>query len=548
MTALRTRHPIIFALLLLGLVILNACQDERLREGERQTVDAIFKSGLEMGDDPFVRAETLRALELLDDPRAIPLAEPLLDDPSPMVRVGALRLLILHDHPRARQEAMAAYNRADDAEKRLIVSTSLDLGSETLRRTMISRALRADDPRQRSLAFEAGPLATVEALQQAGDETTLRRSALPELGGFVEDPDPDIAARALSRLTEAGQSDRALAFVERFADPNQPLQARLDAGRILVRSRAELARQAFADLLKRAGVYDAETLGLPQRKIAPELVRVAALGLTALGDETYVAHTQEYLQGAEIEPTIEVLSALASNPSDDAAVTLRIAMRDARHPVRRAAVSLYASREDARADALISALRSEDFETRRLIARQLIDRFDQAWRETISTRLNNPDQATETLRILQMVLRTDDDLQTIITPLVPQLEALASSTDAQSAALASYLLLRVESDGAVLEAIRTSSDPQTRQAYLEYLATTETPRQHLDEFRAHLFDDLFVLRLFAAVGIWRAFPDQVRAPASSPAEASPTPPSAASAPTAPDQPAQDEPAPDQPDE
>lgn len=521
MNAVSTRHSTLFRALivmLLAMMMMTACSAESLRDGERETIDAILRSGLEMGDDPFVRAETLRALELIDDARVVELAEPLLDDPSPMVRVAALRLMILHDHPRARQEAMANYNRADDPEKRLIVATALELGSDTLRRTMISRALRAEDPRQRRMAFEAGPYATVEALQEAGDETTLRRSALPELGGFVEDPDPDIAAMALARLTEAGQPDRAQAFIERFADTKQPLEARLDAGRILVRSRAELARETFADLLERAGVYDAETLGLPQRRIDPQLVRVAALGLTALGDETYVASAQEYLRGAEVEPTIEVLSALATNPSDDAAVSLRIAMRDAREPVRRAAINLYAARDDAQPDALISAMRIDDFETQKLIAGQLTERFAEAWRETLSARLQNEEQAAETLRTLQMVLRDEAELELIVAPLAARLEALASSDNAEVAALAAYLLLRVDSDGELPEAIRASSDPQIRQAYLEYLATSETPTQYLDELRANLFEDRFVLRLFAAAGMWRAFPDQVRAPAATGAD------------------------------
>ncbi|RVU46862.1 HEAT repeat domain-containing protein [Lujinxingia sediminis] len=519
MNAVSTRYSVLLrTLIVMGLAVVMACSPESLREGEKETIDAILRSGLEMGDDPFVRAETLRALELIDDARVVELAEPLLDDSSPMVRVAALRLMILHDHPRARQEAMASYNRADDAEKRLIVATALELGSDTLRRTMIGRALRAEDPRQRRMAFEAGPYATVEALQQAGDETTLRRTALPELGGFVEDPDPDIAAMALARLTEAGQPDRAHAFIERFADAKQPLEARLDAGRILVRSRSQMARETFAELLERAGVYDAETLGLPQRRIDPQLVRVAALGLTALGDETYVANAQEYLRGAEVEPTIEVLSALATNPSDDAAVSLRIAMRDAREPVRRAAINLYAARDDAQPDALISAMRIDDFESRKLIAGQLVERFAQAWQETLSARLQNEEQAAETLRTLQMVLRTENELELIVAPLTPRLEALAASSNAEVAALAAYLLLRVDADGELPEAIRASTDPQTRQAYLEYLATSETPARYLDELRANLFEDLFVLRLFAAAGMWRAFPDQARTSATAGAD------------------------------
>ena len=66
---------------------LTGCEDEAtVDEDDRAQINRIFQTGVDQKDDAFVRAETLRVLELLQDPRLNGFAEPRLNDPSPMVR------------------------------------------------------------------------------------------------------------------------------------------------------------------------------------------------------------------------------------------------------------------------------------------------------------------------------------------------------------------------------------------------------------------------------------------------------------------------------
>lgn len=501
------------------------CRSDALSSAEQQTLEQIFRSGLEMQDDPYVRAETLRALELTGDPRFAELVRPLTADRDAVVRMAALRLMLRAEHPDAPQRALSIFSRADDDERSITLDIVLEYGPQTLQKTMLDRSLRSDYPRLRLRALQEGLFAQIDDASAVGDEQLLRHELLPELGRLIDDDDPQIAALALTKLIEAGQQERADRFIDRFLDPNAPTEARLAAGQILVRARAEQARGAFESLLKEAGAFDPERLGLPQRRADKRLIRLAVLGLAALGDADFVRPAQDYGVNATTEETLELLEALGQNPSPDAAITLSSAMRDINAPVRRRAIALYGQRDDALFANLQSAMGRSDFEAQKLAAAILAERFPQEWQDYLRQRLNheNPERVEHTLRTMQTLLRTEEELA-VIYPLREDLEALATvsaSTKEQAAqdadaaeqqnriaSLAAYLLFRISDEGGLREVIRKNRDPQSRYTYLEYLATTD-PLNHTAFFRDHLLDDLFALRLMSAAGLASAFADSV---------------------------------------
>ena len=517
----------------LALAIAPGCGEAELSSSEQELIRDIFRSGLENPVDPFVRAETLRAMKITEVPELADHAEPLIADPHPMVQVAAYRKMVAADHPSARQRAMHLFNRGDEDQQYQLLDISLRYGSDTLRRTMLERALRVDSSRLRLRALEEGLLKEIEQAREEGDDNELRHELLPELSRYVDDNDPEIAAIALATLTEAGQYDRADAFIERLADESNSTEDRVDAARTLVFARIDRARDLYTEMLDDVGAYDPDALGIPDRRIDDRLLRLAVLGKTVLGNPDFVDPAMAYLDGADTTETVEVLEVLAANPSPDASIALRTHMRDANATVRRRAIALYGERDDVRPDALIGALRHDDYETQRMLVGFLSQQFAEPWVDYLRERLDdtNPDTVEQTLRMMQSILRSDEELATIAplqqrlehlatgenlpfdTSALPDDEELASQIESISN-VAAYLLFRVSEEGAFREVIRQNPDPQTRYAYLEHL-TSHDPREHVGVLREYLYDDIYALRLMAAAGLWSAFRDSASWPVQS---------------------------------
>ncbi len=523
----------LFVVALLGLVAMVAffgCRDTSVSSSDEEAMRNIYRSGLEMQNDPFVRAETLRAMKLTGDPELADHAIDLVDDPHPMVRVAALRKLVSANHPRARQRALLLFNRSDDDEEKYqIFDASVVSESDTLRRAIIERGLRDDAPRLRMRALEEGLLRQIDEAQQEGDDELLRHELLPELSDYIDDGDPQIAAVALQTIAEAGRAQWADEFIDRLADDARPVDERVDAARTLVFGGVADAEELFEEILDDVGAYDPDALGIPERQIDDRLLRLAVLGLTILGHPEFVDPAMEYLDDATTAETVEVLQVLAENPAEDASIALRTHMRDANATVRRQSIMLYGERDDIRPDALIGALRHDDYETQQMLVAILSQRFPDRWQEYLASRLADADAVTveQTLRSMQTMLSSDEELASIA-PLVDRLQELAvgenlgfevdeSDEDElarkQSIAnIAAYLLFRVSDEGSFREVIRENPDPQTRYAYLEHLMMHE-PEAHVDILRDYLYDDLFALRLMAATGLWRVFADELSWPA-----------------------------------
>ena len=535
--ALRRFRTTVIALCVV--MALTGCRADSLSESEQQEVHDIVMSGLQMQLDEYVRAETLRAIDLAGDPDMAAEAIAHTDDPSPMVQVAALRTLLRSetlDQPH--RTALHAYNQARSEEQRLqIFEIVLRDGDQTTRRALLDRARDADSQQLRLRALEGGLLREIDDARQEDRRDDLERELIPQLDDYLDEDSPRIVATALRALLDSGRTNRADPFLETFGDDSLDADERLEAGRILMLARVEEARDLFAPVLADADADDPEQLGIPDRPVDGRLVRVSVLGMTILGDTDYVDAARRQIGDADVEETLDIIDALAHNPSEEAAISLRSDIRGVHSSIRRHAIPRYAQRDDAEADVLISTLGHDDFETRRLSLSYLTDRFSDQWIEDLQRNLStsNPDRVERTLRILQQLLRAGEKLETVA-EVSDHLEELAAGNrfdvdvdgddvqpEQQEQAeairnLSAYVLFRVSGDeGSFQEIMTDDPEPQTRAAYLEYLATHQ-PREHADILREHLYDDLFVMRLFAATGLWNAFSDTAQWPSAATAE------------------------------
>lgn len=486
-------------------VLMTSCKDEVIDDAQREEIFRVLRTGVDQSDDPYVRAETLRVLEIIADAELNRFAEPSLEDSEPMVRVAALRVLLATNHDEVRLKTLDAYGNAEGAERRAIMEAVLEYASPPLRREVTGRALRQSDPALREMAFLQGPLARVDDAIEAGKTDFLNKTLLPELVPYLERDEGRLAALALERFLAAGQSERIETFTRDFQNTKLSVDERADAGRVLVFAGAEGAREMFETLVED---YDAamadDSLGLPGKTSAPELLRIAVLGAVAGGNTAMVDRAKNYMTNASTDETLEVLEALADNPSEDASISLRVAMQDSREDVRNRAIALYEARDDAVADALMKAQRSAPYATQRRIATVLIRDHAQTWVELLRSELKKASRRGQVLNMLRDVIVDREEVDAILLPLESDLEAVLTETgEASTNTLAAYLLAIIRGvDLEALDELDAQFDDETRYAFLEFqMRTRPTHSQPL--FRKYFNADNYATRLMASAGLWR---------------------------------------------
>ncbi len=481
----------------------SGCSEDELREEEVTQIDVILKTGATFEGDPYVRAETLRVLELLGDEKLSRYARGAVGDSSAMVRVAAVRALLASGDEDAGATLLTMYSKASEAERALLFDSAQRYASEEARSSVVDRALRSKDAKLRSKAFAMGLLTEIDEALKSGDDALVRSTLKPKLGQFVDGDDEALAAAALKRLIKMGDEDRAGVFLERFQDDSEEPERRTRSARILWRAGVKEARPVFAKILE-PEEDTSDKLGLPIKQQDTSLMRAATLGVVALGDATFVVQAQEYLNDATEEEYIEVLEALAASGSADGGVSVKIAMRDARPAVRHRAIELYGGLAGAQSESLINAMRQEDARARKLIARILLARFPSEWAQNLTYSLRSDTDVDRALQLMRDVIERED-APGILEPLKERLVELTLSDKSERAASAAYLLLlntKGESDlGALME---KSEDVHTRYVYLEHLMR-QRPVESVPVFRRYFHDDLYALRLMSAAGLWRAF-------------------------------------------
>jgi hypothetical protein len=492
-------------IVLITILALAGCSDgQSLGETEAAEINRILKTGVGHPDDPYVRAETHRVIELLADPALADYADDGLDDESPMVRVASLRSTLASGADGTDKAATRVFTRGDAELKRAVLNAVAEYDTGPSRRELLGRALRSDDPALRRIAFEAHHIARVDEAVEEKDEKALKANIYPELGRFIGlDKDPVLAAQALRKFLELGQDHRADSLIKKLADENAELDDRVRAARILVGAHAEPAAETFHAIVERhkAAMAD-DSLGVPEDVVPPELRRWAILGTVATGDSTYIKDAQDYLNEAKPQEAVQVLEALGPNPGESAAISVKVAMQDARRPVRLRAIELYEQRDDAKPKALIAALKGADYEMQKRLARVLFKRFRKEWIDTLRSDVQRRSKMIPTMELLRDVVTTKEEVDALIKPLRQVLQKVRKEEDGRRAALASYFLAISADSAKEAKLAAETLDEPTRYSYLEFLVRTN-PSEHVETFRKYFYDDMFVIRLISAAGLWR---------------------------------------------
>ncbi|MFB6263475.1 MAG: HEAT repeat domain-containing protein [Bradymonadaceae bacterium] len=502
--------------LLLGCtVLLGSCDAPKpVQKRDVREFRRLVGAGLDHRD-PFVRAETLRVLGLLESARLAEMARGATDDDSPMVRVAAVRTLLASSTPKANSAAKRAFAEETGRARRTVLEAVVEHGSDSLARTLLSKAIDPSQPADlRRWAFEHGlaPRAR-RAMQSNNRERYVENLFVPNMSRYVRRLDPELAGPILRLFGELGVEGRAKPVIETFRDDTQPVERRLRAARILREGRVEAAQTAFRQLLARAWVDpNDDRLRLPSRPVDDRLVRAATLGLVATGSKKYVPRAKLYLREAKTDDYIEVLEALAPNPADGARLALESAMLSARMPVRHRAIELYAKRPDARAKPYLDILRSEEFEenakpTRRKIAVVLSRQFPDKWTDRIRSQLTSSEGMLPGLRKLKYVVEQTDAAD-LVADLRAELIDIARSEKGEKVDLAVYLLTQLRSPGKRVRALLSQTNrPLARYSYLEHVVTHD-PGAHVDFLRKSFYPeegarDWFATRLLSGAGLWR---------------------------------------------
>ena len=519
------RHVLLATLFM---VACAACDKDGLKESERTEIDRVLQTGVGFEDDAYVRAETMRILEMLADPQLDPLARRGVEDNSPMVSVAAHRALLATHNAEAERLVLATYSKATPDTRLALIDAAMDLGSSALTDELFERAMRARDARLRAIALHEGLLAKVDEAAAGQNEDALRQDLIPRLSQLVDSDDLTIAAPVLGRMVELDRADRAEPLIARFADESTPTDRRVMLAYVLGLAGVTEAKPHFdriIEIMDQATTQDKSPrrgakLKLPDKLPAPELVRASVLGAVALGDESLVKRAQAYLSESNELETLQVLEALARNPSEEASISLKIAMTDARARVRRAAIDLYGKRPEAEAGALIKALRQDDPKARRHLANILVARFPDEWGLDLRLQLRAAEKQASALRLLRDVIDTKQDraiLETLREDLTRIVESQSTGSDQEpsnrergvnaNAATAAYLLLlSAPDDPTYLTLLRDTQDVQTRYVFLEHLVRN-APQNSTQIFRHYFYDDLYAMRLMSAAGLWSAYRD-----------------------------------------
>lgn len=495
----------VLAFLVAMALVWGGCGDDELKEQERVEIGKILRTGLQIKQDPYVRTETLRVLEMLGDARLGKFATQCVDDPSPMVRVGAIRVLLKTGHEDADREMVGMYGRAKEPMRFALMETALELGSRALQDKLIERALRSDNLDLKKLAFQRGPLERMVEALRAKDDATIKAELRPMFSTFVSGKDTYLAAMALKKLVKMGEEDRAKPLLNIFTAKNTKKAERLRVAEILRLANVAAAREPFnAVILANDKEPEKGKLKLPIKKADPALLRAAVLGVVALGDTERVGRAQAYLSKAGVPETIEVLEALGGNPSPEVTISLKIAMKDARLRVRHRAISLYGVRPDAQARALINAMRQSDPRSLKMLANTLAKRFPQDWSEELKYQLLSEDNVDLTLKLMRDVLDQETAAK-VVDPIKEQLLTLTKDKKGDRGAQAAFVLLLSAPDNAdYIKLLAGSQDIYTRYVFLEHMFRYR-PKESVAIFRKYFYDDLYALRLMSAAGLWRAF-------------------------------------------
>ncbi len=471
-------------------------EDQEIPKEEALRIEGVFRAGLR-SPEPYMRAETVRAIGVTGSPKLSGLLVEALADETPLVRGSAALRLSRYDLDRAQSHIVGVLTGEDEWARRIVVREVLrGQGGDKLHDAVVSIALRSEDPVVRQRALEYGLIAQ---LNLEPDATRRDRELIPKLSEVVNDPDPVIAGLALSALHQQGHKARFQALLRETTTGSIKDQKR--ALRVLSEAHLPGTHEHLKEL---------EGLGEGKRR------KEVLVGLTSLGEKAWMDELREELSGADAATTSHIIRALGRNDSHQALRIIRPYREDSRKEVRVWVYRSLGGNPNADASDFKRGLQDEDPEVAIEALRGLL-KVAPTFTPTVARELLKDEvQRTRILQVLISALhavevdghveeldRLESQLQGLEEDLLGMLGDPAPFVRASAAEL-----IFKRRDPMVL--YETLKEPRVEVTYalLDALAKSppaQAPLSHLAFFKR--FDDaeLESLRIISAAGIWNAY-------------------------------------------
>lgn len=488
----------LISVLALAGVLVSCSDDSAIPKEEAERIQATFRAGV-ASPDPWVRAETVRAIEIAGTTDLAPVVAPLMADSSPLVRGAALIALSRSDVGGALGPSVDALDGDDQQLRRTLYAELLGAAPPgKLRDDLIQHGLNNADVevRRRAMHFGVIPRARAET-----DEAKLRRTRYPELSGLVDNEDPIIAGSALAFLESRGKLDRANAII-------QTAQSGTNKGRRwALKVLAAAGAKRHLPVVK--AIHDAAQPGTIRDE--------ALLARLALGDAGVIDEAREVLKGASEEKARRTVIALGGVDDASAVRILRALRADGRASVRAAAFQAIAASGRSDAATFARGLRDKDPTVRASALRSLIRTHPTFLAGILEKELQptgHPERIVVGLISVLHEIQLDGDIDELdklenqITSLEDKLLPLmVHPSPAVRGGAAEILFHRKDP----LSVYRSIGEParEVQYALLDSLAQRPPEGMKLEEilarFEPYRDHELLAFRVISAAGTWAAY-------------------------------------------
>ncbi len=464
------RRPCVLVLAAIVCASLLACGGDEPSQAldARAWASPVIEQGL-TDRDPWIRAETVRLVGLLQDRRWAARLRDTLTDPSPLVQNAAVEALLKLGDDQAENATLNLLVSGTTEQRAQLVDLVAGAAEGDFRRQAIERSLRDTAPAVRAAAVRAIAAHNV-------------RVSLDTLDHLVDDADVRVADEAFTWLATQ-QPDRA----------RDAAMQRLRSDEPATRQRGiALARHlASADLWPAMRSYAVSGSESDQR--------MAVLFLGRLGDPLAEEPLRQLVLSADSQTAAFALDSLSYIDTPRAQEQARRHRNDARMPVRAAAFDVML-RQGAPNELLEGFLGDTDPELayRALIGLQRRDATFTAG--AIARSLRDAEEPASPLRALvRSSMRAD------IRPMLRQaretLLPLTTHEDPDVTWMATRLVLQVDTPAGHTERILRDGRAEPVYALLERSLTDG--ENHSSLYTETMDDDLFLVRLATAVGMWK---------------------------------------------
>lgn len=452
-----------------GSGVLSACggATEEASPGERAS--AILEEGF-AERSPWIRAETIRLVGEARLEAFRPYVQAALEDESELVRTAAVEAMLRWQDPGAQEAALAGLVGGSVAQRVELLTLIVTTTDGRFRAEALQRSLRDVSPAVRLAALDH-----LRHLNLQPPQSDLQR--------MIDGDNPTLADRAFAELVRTNRGA---------------------ATAIVLRELRSSDREVRDRGLRFARHLPLPELWRPMRSYAEDGEshrRAAALVVLGhLGDPWAEEGLRQVVLGGNDETAAEALRALAHIPTDTAREQPLQHRRDARAPVRGAALDAMIELRRPPSEFLVFLSDSDATLGERAFV--YLQRRDPGFAAQSFAQVLEESEDAE--NVVAALYRASErrDVTTLLQATQARLESLRLHADPDVSALATRLLLQVVPAAELAPEIDARTQPGASYALLEAaIAADDAAWSPL--FEAALDGDYFALRLAGAVGIAR---------------------------------------------